>query len=44
MHAKPQSSELRLDEVPVVRELFDVFFEDFLGLLPKCKIEFAIEV
>ena len=35
--AEPESSELRLDEVPVVREFFDVFLKELLGTSARAR-------
>ena len=44
MLTKPESSELRLDEKPVVQEFFDVFPDELSRLPSKREIEFAFEV
>ena len=38
------SSEITLDNVPVVCKFSDVFFEDLLGPLQKRELEFRIEL
>ena len=38
------SSEITLDNVPVVYEFFDVFLDDLLGLPPDRELEFKIEL
>ena len=38
------SSEITLDNVPVVCKFFDVFFEDLLGLPLDRELEFGIEL
>ena len=39
-----EGPELRVEDVPVVREFSDVFPEELPGLPPEREIEFAIEV
>ena len=38
------SSEVTLDNVPVVCEFSDIFFEDLSGLPPNRELEFGIEL
>ena len=35
------SSEVRLEDVPVVRDYMDVFLDDIPGLPPKREIDFS---
>nr|GFA54304.1 putative reverse transcriptase domain-containing protein [Tanacetum cinerariifolium] len=37
-------NELKLKDIPVVREFPDVFLEDLLGLPPSRKVEFRIDL
>ena len=39
-----RSDEVRLEDVPVVREFLDVFPDDLLGLPPKREIDFPIDL
>lgn len=39
-----QKDELKLEEIPIVREYPDVFPEDLSGLPPEREVEFAIDL
>ena len=39
-----RSSEVRLEDVPVVRDFLDVFPDDLLGLPPEREIDFPIDL
>ena len=39
-----RSSEVRLEDVPVVRDFLDVFHDDHPGLLPEREIDFPIDL
>ena len=39
-----QQGELKLEDIPIVREFPDVFLEDLSGLPPDREIEFSIDL
>ena len=39
-----RSSEVRLEDVPIVRDFLDVFLDDLLGLPPEREIDFPIDL
>ena len=39
-----RSSEVRLEDVPIVRDFLDVFSDDLPGLPPKREIDFPIDL
>ena len=39
-----KTDKLKLEDIPVLREFFDVFLEEILGLPPKRELDFIIEL
>nr|XP_010914586.1 acetolactate synthase 2, chloroplastic-like [Elaeis guineensis] len=39
-----QDKKLKLEDIPVVKEFFDIFSDDLLGLPPDREIEFSIDL
>ena len=44
MTSNSQDSELKVKDIPVVREFSDVFYDQLPGFSPKREIEFAIKI
>ena len=41
---KEETNEININEVPIVNEFLDVFFEELLGFLPDREVEFTIDL